>query len=389
MMSNASVILIGLLIVSLSILLYINLYKSEGFEDIGSDDYTQKYTKQIEDWLNMEDRVFKLDLENIIESNKLELPWKKNINGNSITSRQESLPENPKMYLTGIKNVNAYIDDELRNNDVPEETIIKLNSPTEITSESKNLIKTTMEATSLSSLESVAKRGQDLLNIIDEYNASLNQYKDKIKALAEAKKDPETAEAIIGYEINKFAKPIWKPLTFAIERLSKVLSLGENGHPKYSADESKALALKEFADKAKVNDIDKFYDIMTKTGGNPPANADALGQLFADPLSYTNTISFLIGKFKDITSGIPVETFVNFIGTEPTSKSKCIPCKIEPEIQDMDALKKRYRILKDSHLQFKQLVTQATDIQAKTLAIEEKAKSGQLMTEMIAGKQIG
>ncbi len=367
-------------------------YKVEYFEDNSDSDYTQKYTKQIEDWLTMEEKTFKSDLENIMEANKLELPWKKNINGNSINSRQESLPENPKTYLTAIKNVNEYLDNELRNNDVPEDSITKLNSllaSEQEVANAKKYIKDTIDSISLSSLDSLIKRGPTLLDIAEEYNLNINRYNTKLKALAESKKEPATAEGIIEYEINKFAKPIWKPFSFAIERLSKVLSLGENGHPKYSASESIGLALKEFADKAKVNDIDKFYDIMTKTGGNPPANADTLANLFDDPLSYTNIISFLIGKFKDITSVVPKETFMNFVGIEPSNKSKCIPCKIEPEVQDIEALKKRYRILKDSYMQFKQLLVQASDMQKKTLELEEKAKSGQLMTEMIAARQIG
>jgi hypothetical protein len=393
MISKASIkisLLILIIVIIISTLI-IYFYRSEGFEDIGSDDYTQKYTKQIEDWLEMEDTLFKVDMEAIIESNKLELPWKKNMNGNSISGRQESLPEDPKTYLTAIKDVNAHIDNELRNNDVPDDVILKLNSLSsapEKVATSRKKIKDTSDSISLSSLEKFAKRGPILLDIVEEYQLNMNRYNAKLKALAESKTEPETAESIIGYEINKFAKPIWKPLTFAIERLAKVLSLGNNGNAKYSATQSVEIALKEFADKAKVNDIDKFYNMMTKASGNPPANAETLASLFSDPLSYTNTITFLIGKFKEITSGLPVETFMNFTGSEINIKSKCIPCKIEPEVQDLEALKKRYRILKDSYMQFKQLLTQAIDIQTKTLVLEEKAKSGELMTEMIAARQI-
>jgi hypothetical protein len=116
-------------------------------------------------------------------------------------------------------------------------------------------------------------------------------------------------------------------------------------------------------------------------------------RLFSDPLAYLNLVLYMGGKMKEITgkTGTAGEGFYGgavFEGWEDVKKSgKCIPCKVEPEVQDIEGLKKRYIILKNSRKQFKEEVARLRETQAKAEEIEKKAMSGELMTEMIANRK--
>ena len=369
---------------------YINTIRSrtnERFEDIAGD---SEYSKQIEEYYNAEDTFIKKSV--IQWANTSKYVWAKSNLKISVSNIQDAFPEDVNDYITILKDKHRELDSELLKEDISQEDITKASSMS--SNEGNNIaveFKKAVDAIKLDSLSSLKKRGETLIGLVDtiiQLNATILY---KLKMLKDATSEPISVRGYVDYELSKFAKPVWKPLQFAVTRLAKVLSIGEHGEQKYDDAKGIQLALKELSNATHINDIDKFYALMNQPGG-PKELQDTLGKLFSDPLSYTSLVQYMTGKFKDITEKMNKETFMDFSeGWEDSatlSSGKCIPCKIEPEVYDIHGIMKRYRILKDSYPTFKELLIKAQQMQAISVEIENKAKSGELMTEMAAAYKL-
>ncbi len=371
----------------------------EGYEDALDDaDYTQKYNNQLENYLKVEEKI-----KGAIQMWLMPefITWKTKVDKSYLQKRIEALP-NPLAYIKALKKQNAAIDKILIENDVDSSEINKKNAATSLSdlglkpdnSDAKGIEKTKEELKiaidnmTLESLSKFKERALEFQNNLDEINLLL--FKFIFKAFMQPK-EPATAKEFITYEIKRFAIPLWKPLQFVLGRLSKLMSIGPDGKKKYSDNEAMGLAIKDLSEKSKISDIDKFYTLMSKNKGSPPVIADTLDKLFSDPMSYLNLITYLNGKMNESTSVAKSEGFFGGLmveGWEDEKKSKCVPCKIEPEVEDTEGLKKRYTILKNSRNQYKGEISNFDDRKKKVDEIEKKAMSGELMTEMIADKKI-
>jgi hypothetical protein len=388
---------LGLLVVCLIFLLMSDV--KEGYEDAMDDaDYTQKYTKQMEDYLKIEEVI----KESITMFSKPQFTtWNTKVDKSSLQKRIEALP-NPLAYIKALKENSEFIDRELIENDVDESAIRKINAATSFLDlglkegerEMKDIanikedLKKALDNMTLSSLSKFKKRGLELLKNVDEIFLLL--FKTFMKIFMRPK-EPVTAKEYMKYEIKNFTIPLWKPLQFVLGRLSKLMSIGPDGKKKYSDNEAMGIAIKDLSEKSKVSDIDKFYTLMSKTKGSPPVETESLDKLFSDPMAYLNLITYLNGKMNESTSAAKSEGFFGGLmveGWEDEKKSKCVPCKIEPEVEDTEGLKKRYTILKNSRNQYKGEISNFDDRKKKIEEIEKKAMSGELMNEMIANRKI-
>jgi hypothetical protein len=406
-------ILIGLLVILImcfAFLLIKNYNINEGYENIinatinddsniNDAEYTQNYTKQIENYLKAENEI-KTDIEKLLV--KEAISWQINVDKIFLAKQIEELPK-PMSYMDALKKQNAIIDAQLIENDVDIELIYKINSFTSLEElkvlsekqkevEIKKLkLKDAIHAITLLSLSKFKERAIELQKYIDEIYILVFRIAMKTRMQPN---DPITANEFIKYEIDKFSKPIWGPLQFVLGRLAKVMSIGMDGKAKYNENEGMGLAIKELSDKSKVTDIDKFYLLMSTNKGEPSANIETLEKLFNNPINYLNLILYMGGKMKEMTGKTwsAGEGFLSINvmeGWEDIKKiGKCIPCQIEPEVQDIDGLKKRYVILKNSRKQFKAEIEKLMENQAKAEEIEKKAMSGELMSEMIANRKI-
>lgn len=371
---------------------------AEGYEDAASDeDYTQKYNNQLEGYLKVEEEINKGIT---IWTNPKFVTWETKVDKSSLQKRIEALP-NPLAYIKALKKSSELIDKELIANDVDESLIRKINAATSFSDlgippdsgeikgiqTMKDKLKIAIDNMTLDSLSKFKARAIEFQKNIDEIYLLL--LKNAFKAFMEPK-EPVTAKEFIKYEIKRFAIPLWKPLQFVLDRLSKLMSLGPDGKKKYSDNESMGLAIKELTEKSKVSDIGKYYSLMSKNKGSPPVNTNTLEKLFSDPMAYLNLITYLNGKIKESTSAGKPEGFIGGLMVEGWEDEKnAAASKIEPEVEDTEGLKKRYAILKNVVNQYKFELNNFDDRKKKVEEIEKKAKSGELMNEMIADKKIG
>ena len=283
---------------------------NEGYIDATNDlDYTQKYTKQIDDYLKSENQT-----KDIIERNLNPefIGWQTNIDKTSIGKQMEALPE-PTAYINALKKQNDFIDKELIDYDINKNEITKINSVAglnyiqlsekdlKVIKNNKNELKTAIDNINLSSLSKLKTRGIELQEKLDDIYLLVVKFNRKKSLLPP---DPTTPEKFIEYEINRFAVPLWSPLEFVLKRLAKLFSVGSDGKQKYNDNESMGIAIKDMSEKTRIVDIDKFYKLMSESKGAPSIGIETFEKLFSDPMSYINLVLYLNGKFKEIDGNV-------------------------------------------------------------------------------------
>jgi hypothetical protein len=418
--SRKAYVFIGILVILIIVLkvLQNKSVVSEGYEE-NETDYTQKYTKQIEDYLKIEEQIagiFNREMEEFIT-------WKKVGPNASIEEKIKSLP-NPDEYIKVIKKSSPIIDKRYMDVfDFDKNDMDKINAVTTIDllpfdekmmgdikthiNKVKTEQQTAIDNMTLSSLSKFKQRAIKLQKYTDE----IMLYMLKLLAKMYLKpKEPKTAKEFIEYELNKFTKPLWSPLKFFIERLSKLISIGPDGKKKYRDNRATAIAIKEISEKAGVSDLDKYYTLMTKTKGMPKVTMETFERLFGDPMGYVNIVSYLNSKFNELNKNIN-DTKSNkkkkkkegFWGgydlmiegwedneddeNEDGKKRKSASYKREPELPDLETLKGRHVILKANKNKFKFDVEKLVNAQKKSQEMERKAKSGELMSEMVGNRR--
>jgi hypothetical protein len=371
---------ISLVIVILGAAIYSAPANVEGFVSTG--DYTTDYTNQIEAWAAMEETSFKLPIEQLATANGYAVKWKPGVDKSTIAARREGLPD-ASAYLEALVDIDRLLTTQLSRQDEELEMVPDMNRKIidkQVTL--KNAVNTLMESTTLPSLSSLRDRGQVLIRSTNDIASLMIAIDAKMAELKMNRAAPDTAEKIIDYEINKFAKPMWAPLKLVVERVAKLLasvSSGSDGQSKISEAAATDLALKEIAAGSKVNDFADFYKMMAAADGAPKATVATLKDLFEDPLGYINVLKYIQE------SGSKVLGIAGFadLGAEAVT-GKCTPCLLEPEVKDIDALRRRYVVLRDSYKQFKEILMAVQNTLAKVTQLEKKAESGELMNEMIA-----
>jgi hypothetical protein len=351
--------------------------RKEGFVDTG--DYTKDYAAQIETWATMEESALKLPIEALAKATGYTLKWKPGVDKSTIAARREGLPE-PEQYLAALMDIDRGLGDQLAAQDEELEITPDINKKIMAKQlEIKEAIETATGVVNLPSLSSLHDRGTTLLGRANDIAALLVIIPAKMGVLAANRTAPSTPEAIIEYEINKFAKPSWGPIKMVVERLAKLLGMGADGQPIVGGEQAALdAALKDIAEGSQVNDFADYYKMMSTAGGNPKPSGEVLKDLFDNPLGYINVLKYIQGRGAAALSGSTISGFTDMTG------SKCVACLIEPEVKDIDGLRRRYVVLRDLYKEFKGILAAVEKTQAAAAEIEKKAASGELTDEFLA-----
>ena len=338
--------IIIILIIAIALLKYSNT--TDGYED-----YTSEYNDQMENALKIEESI-KIDIERSAKAMGVKVSWTTSdkIDNTKFSDRINALPKDPNEYLTVLINMNKKMDDSLIATDVPKSEIDKINAM-EISELSKGVMDSAnyykemitkhFAAVKLDSLKKIKGRGDILIKIIENIFFNYEKINKKKQLNIKFNKVPETLEEYVKYEVKKFTKPTLTVLKFTVDRLAKVLSLGDDGKPKYSPEISEELALKELTEQTKISDLSEFYKYMKPREEDleKVEHPDKIMQkVFSEPKSYVSFLKYVTAKFAAMQK--TTETFMDLNDVDMLEgfmeASKCVPCKIEPEVKDLTAV---------------------------------------------------
>lgn len=381
--------LLALMLLILSIILVILVINKRGGRGEGYADYTAEYNKQFEDYIMLEE-MLKTDIERN-GGNLVELPWPKpdKIDKTKMSDRANALPESPTEYLRVLTEINKKLDKILIEADAPRAEIDKINEDPatnhlEKLSGFKKGIIETVNGITVDALKKFKERGEIIIKSFDDLVINMYRIQKKNELNVKVNKEPSTFEEYLKFEVKKFTAPTWESLKFVVVRLAKVLSLGNDGKPKYSEEVSEGLALKELAAETKINDLESFYKFI-KLRETEIDRIESFDKLFADPVSYVSLHKYIVTKFGAMEKTTK-ETFMDFYD-DYEGFTDSAPCKIEPEVKDLTAIQGRYKILREIYPEFREFNLKAIEARKKSEELEKKAKSGELLNEMLVTKK--
>ena len=368
----------------------------------GYEDYTSEYNDQLDKALQKEEFI-KMYVEMAAKEIGVEVSWTTGdkVDNTKLSDRVNALPTDPNEYLTVLIKMNKKTDARLIDTGVPKSEIDKINAmqmsevPKEILESTKKYKEDIMKAyaaITLDSLKKIKARGDALMKMGDDIILNGMKIFKKFELNAKLNKAPETFEEYVTYEVKKFTKPTLTVLKFTVDRLAKVLSLGDDGKPKYSPEVSEELALKELSEQTKITDLAEFYKYMKPREEDleKVEHPDKIMQkVFSEPKSYVSFLKYVTAKFAAMQK--TTETFMDLNDIDMLEgfieASKCVPCKIEPEVKDLTAVKNRYSLLQEIYPEFRELNIKAGEMMKASAELERKAKSGELMNEMLTKKK--